>query len=308
MRYTTWEKKLITHRNKTIIACESLDKLKTVFAFRPLNMFISKDDFTKPYSLILSLSSLWLSKTVSVVVRCPCSTVSGTGLSVSHRMSISGATRFFLSNNAPWRLSLSLSRPVDCTTLSDRVVGGVYRSLTVSGLCSLCWVLALSRKIKVVHLVSLSRPYAVLSGSGVTTWLVILSLSVTRTACFHRSLSVASQRTWIRAADICINRISHGSLSRDTIVYELLTLSKTVAIIMMSLSGLRVCFPRVVLSVSRNVSNWHLLSLSGWWPTLSETGSAFGRSLSLDVGTNFLSGSGSSRSLSLTVLQGIVCF
>lgn len=263
---------------------------------------------TRPYSLILSLSGLWLSKTVGAVVICPCSTVSGTDLSVSHRMSISGATGFFLSNNASWGLSLSLSRPVDCTTLSDRVVGGVYRCLTVSGLGSLCWVLALSRKIRVVHRVSLSRPYAVLSGSGVNTWLVTQSLSVTRTACFQRSLSVASQRTGIRAADICINRISHGSLSRDNIVDRLLTLSKTVAIIMVSLSGLRVRFPGIYLSLSGNVSYWHLLSLSSWWPTLSETGSAFGRSLSLDIGTNFLSWSGSSRPLSLTVLQGIVCF
>lgn len=264
-------------------------------------------DLTRPYSLILSLSGLWLSKTVGAVVICPCSTVSGTDLSVSHRMSISGATGFFLSNNASWGLSLSLSRPVDCTTLSDRIIGGVYRCLTVSGLGSLCWVLALSRKIRVVHRVSLSRPYAVLSGSGVNTWLVTLSLSVTRTACFQWSLSVASQRTGIRAADICINRISHGSLSRDNIVDRLLTLSKTVAIIMVSLSGLRVRFPGIYLSLSGNVSYWHLLSLSSWWPTLSETGSAFGRSLSLDVGTNFLSGSGSSRPLSLTVLQGIVC-
>jgi hypothetical protein len=244
--------------------------------------------------LILSLSGLGLSESGGPVISRPYTTVSGTALSLSHRMSVSRSAVSLLSHDATICLGLSLSGFTDQLSLSGRIIG---RRWTRSDLDHFLLVLTLSWIVKSVKLLSLSRSCTVLSRSRSA-----LSLSVPRDTALCRSLSPSSQRVGIGAADICVISIPHGSLSRDTINGGLLSLSETVTFPMMSLSGLGVDFPGVVLSPAGDVVWWHLTTLSRGWSTLSETGSALRRSLSLNVGTHFLSWSWSSRSLSLTVL------
>lgn len=121
---------------------------------------------------------------MGVVVICFCLIVLGIDLLVLYRMLILGVIGFFLLNNVFWGLSLLLLRFIDCMILLDRVVGGVYRCLIVLGFGSLCWVLVLLRKIRVVYCVLLLRFYVVLLGLGVNIWLVILLLLVMCIDCF----------------------------------------------------------------------------------------------------------------------------